>query len=190
MSAGGQGLGHRVLLLAAALALISGVLAIAGFGPAAGLASWMIVANMVWACVGSTALLLALSVLRPARWQRHAYRFPWGLPLAYRITRTGDAYSTVTTDVSWRGISFVPKTPLSEDDDLELRLRLQSGEVLEFQGAVVRDGAAGGTAGVRFTEATQSTRDKLTLALVTAGAADQDRESTAAWRQIERTRAA
>ena len=190
VSAGGQGLGHRVLLLAAALALISGVLAIAGFGPAAGLASWMIVANMVWACVGSTALLLALSVLRPARWQRHAYRFPWGLPLAYRITRTGDAYSTVTTDVSWRGISFVPKTPLSEDDDLELRLRLQGGEVLEFQGAVVRDGAAGGTAGVRFTEATQSTRDKLTLALVTAGAADQDRESTAAWRQIERTRAA
>jgi hypothetical protein len=44
--------------------------------------------------------------------------------------------------------------------------------------------------GVRFTEATQSTRDKLTLALVTAGTVDQDAVRTAAWRQIERTRAA
>lgn len=165
--------------------VVFGVFGFFGLGPAGDLAKGIVVASLLWSSVLCITTHIASTVYAQQPSSRVAYRFPWAVPVACQIRRSGALLASVTQDISWSGAGISdPDQIMQLGDEIDLRLWLGSGEPIGLSAVVTRAVLSEGRVGVVFVEPSPAVRDRLILGLVTAGSNQQDRDDAHRWEAI------
>jgi len=172
------------LTLCAVGAAVVGAIGLAGYGPAADLATWLLGGSIIWNAINAVLLTSSLPLLSTRVLKRHSYRFPWRIPVAYRNERTGEQFAGATRDLSWSGLSLTGDARVG--DDLAIVLKPHGQTPIRLDGTVRSKVPHRSRLGVSLERSDRAALDRLVLAITTEGARLQDQSESQRWASVDR----
>ena len=158
-----------VLVMIASLGAIAWAIRTAAFGAPSPSMQLALALTALWAIYNAGLVALALHAVLRRSHRRTAYRFDRRVPVDVRVVGNAETWRrTETGDLNPDGLSFFSDEELPLGQQVQVRLRFNSGPTINGTAVVMNSRANEGEQrriGARFVEIAEQDRNHLTLAL-------------------------